>query len=139
MSNNVLFQPDYQADPIWDAATGAMVYLESLPIEVDLRSAIRSWAARWEQLAGQQEELAYSEMDAEHAGSGILPGSAAPGPGQTWEMNEQEGRALCQQLRNELGEGWRVGWVTFTDGQRHVQWEPDGPVTLFLPGPGPLA
>jgi transposase InsO family protein len=44
---------------------------------------------------------------------GMLPGPAEPVPPQAWETIERDGRALCHQLRDELADQWRVGWVSF--------------------------
>ena len=121
--------PDYSADPIWNAATECMVSLDGLPVHRDTRSAIRAWAARW-------EELAWQQMHAEDVANVMRPGPAEPVAARAWQTVEEEGRALCQRLRTELGDGWRVGWVTVEAGRRHVQWEADGPVTLFVPGTG---
>ncbi|MCW3067132.1 MAG: hypothetical protein JWN32_4304 [Solirubrobacterales bacterium] len=125
----LLFMPDYSADPIWDAATESMVSLDRLPIGEDTRSVIREWARRWEHLAGQR-------MHFDDVENGKHPGPAEPVPPQAWETIERDGRALCQQLREELGDGWRVGWVSFEHARRHVQWATGGPVTLFLPASG---
>lgn len=129
MPAEILFMPDYRADPIWDVTTESMVSLDQLPIGEPTRSAIRGWASRWEQLAEQKMRCA----DVEH---GMLPGPAEPVSPQAWETIELDGRALCHQLRDELGGRWRVGWVSFEHGQRHVQWETGGPVTPLLPATG---
>jgi hypothetical protein len=125
---DLLFMPDYSADPIWEVASECMIGLELLPITDQTRATIRAWASRWEQLAWQQIDADIQD----HAEAA----EAEPIRPEAREAIERDGRALCQQLRNELGPPWRVGWVTFQNDQRHVQWEADGPVTLFLPGAG---
>jgi hypothetical protein len=129
MPAEILFMADYRADPIWDVRTESMVSLDQLPIGEPTRSAIRGWANRWEQLAEQDMHSA----DVKH---GMLPGTAEPVPRHAWETIERDGRALCHQVREELGDRWRVGWVSFEHGQRHVQWKTDGPVTPLLPATG---
>ena len=126
MRRDLLFMADYHADPIWDAATDSMVRLERLPISDDTRAAIRGWARRW-------EELSWQQMHADDVESGMRDGPAEPVPAYAWENIQTDGRALCHRLRRELGEGWRVGWVSFEDGKRHAKSEPDGPVELLLP------
>ncbi len=73
MTHDLLFMPDYSADPIWDTATECMVSLDQLPIEEKTRSSIRAWAARW-------EELAWQQMRVEDVQSGMVAGSAEPVP-----------------------------------------------------------
>jgi hypothetical protein len=122
MPAELLFMPDYRADPIWEVVTESMISLDRLPIGMPTRSAIREWASRWERFAEQEMLFDYVE-------NAMLPGPAEPVSPQAWETIERDGRALCQQLRNELGDRWRVGWVSFEHEQRHVQWETDGLVT----------
>src|SRR5207244_1536351 len=118
--------PDYSADPIWDARTDDMISLDDLPIHESTRAAIREWANRWERLA--EQEMHFDDVEAS-----MVDGPAEPVPSQAWEQLDQHGRALCEQLRRALGDEWRVGWVSFEHDQRHVQWETDAPVTLFIP------
>jgi hypothetical protein len=89
MPAEILFEPDYRADPIWDVASESMVSLDQLPIGEPTRSAIREWASRWEQLAEQ-------EMHSEDVENGMLPGPADPVPPQAWQTIERDGRMLCQ-------------------------------------------
>jgi hypothetical protein len=75
-------------------------------------------------------------MQFDDAEDGMLPGPTEPVPPEAWETIERDGRTLCQQFRNELGDEWRVGWVSLTEERRHVQWEAEGAVTLSPPGHG---
>ncbi len=65
--------------------------------------------------------------------NGMLPGPAEPVPAPAWETIDRDGRALCQRLRDELGDRCRVGWVSFDHEHRHVQWDTNRP---FLPCSG---
>jgi hypothetical protein len=103
--------------------------LDWLPIGEPTRATIREWATRWEQLA--QQEMHFDDVE-----NGMLPGPAEPVSPQAWETIDREGRGLCSRLRNELGDRWRVGWVSVEHEQRHVQWKADRPVTPMPPQTG---
>jgi hypothetical protein len=83
------FFPDYFADPLWDAETGAMISLDSLPLSDETRAAVRAWAARW------QEDALAEVRD--------LPTDATVQRGLG-----REAAALCCRIAQELGPGWRV-------------------------------
>jgi hypothetical protein len=117
---DLLFMSDYSADPVWDPPIECMVNLDELPLTDDTRAAIRGWANRW-------EDTAWPGMDVDAAEEGVIPGPVEPVPTDLAEAIERDGRALCQRLRDELGTGWRVGWISFENDERRVQWEPDGP------------
>ena len=129
MPRDLLFMSDYSADPIWDAATESMVRLDSLPISDETRASIRDWASRWKSSPGNR-------CASTNAESGMRAGAVEPVPAQAWERIEADGRALRERLRQELGNGWRVGWVSFEHGKRHAQWEADGAIELYLPSAG---
>jgi hypothetical protein len=118
-SADLIFMPDYGADPIWSADRNYMVELERLPIGESLRGRIREWARRWEDVAWRTE---YDDVV-----NGMRPGPAVPVPEATHEAIDRQGRLLCEELRAELGGDWRVAYATFPDG-RHLQWEIGGPV-----------
>jgi hypothetical protein len=129
MTRDLLFMGDYTADPLWDARTEAMVNVDRLPVSANVREALREWAKRWEALANAQLRI--------DGGQNQTPdGLADVASQQAWEDLAGNGQSLCEQLRRELGGGWRVGWVVFHDDQRHVQWAKDEPPSLFLPGAG---
>ncbi len=109
--------PDHGADPLWDLATEAMVDLDGLPLSGATRTALREWSARWESMALAE-----------------LYETAGDAPADTLEALERDGRLAWQQVRQELGDDWQVGWVSFPDGRRRVQWQPGGPAVLCLPG-----
>ena len=113
--------PDYDADPLWDTATEAMVSVDDLPIAEKTKKRVRGWGRRWDELATQDLHAEPGDTDQ------VVPE-------QVWAEHEREGRAAWRELQEELGEEWRVGWVSFPDGRRHVQWEPDGSVELCRPG-----
>lgn len=125
VSRDLLFMPDYEADPLWDAATEGMVSLDKLPVTDGTKQRVRAWAVRWDELATQ-------DMYADYGHTPELADKAVPA--EVWSEHEREGLAVWRDLKRELGDEWRVGWVSFPDGRRHVQWEPDGPVELCLPG-----
>ena len=116
----LIFMPDYGADPIWSADRNYMVELESVPISESLRSRIRDWAGRW-------EDMAWQINDYDDVANGMRPGPAVPVPAGALDQINREGLVLCNELRAELGEEWRVAHATFPDS-RHLQWEPGGPV-----------
>ena len=126
MGLNLLFMGDYGADPLWDAATEAMVDADQLPLSQSLRDDVREWARAW-------EERARTEIGAEDAAfaSGV---DSSPVPVSDWERLDRDADALCQRLRHELGSGWLVGKVSFHDGARQVQWEAGGTPMRFQPG-----
>jgi hypothetical protein len=41
------FYPDDTADPVWDAETGSHVDIDWLPLDRDVRAALRAWAQAW--------------------------------------------------------------------------------------------
>ena len=125
LSRQLFFMPDYDADPLWDAATEAMVSLDDLPVTAKTKQRVRAWALRWDELATQDLEADYGDTP-ELAHKAVPP--------ETWAEHEREGRAAWLELQQDLGDTWRVGWVSFPGGRRHVQWEADGPVELCLPG-----
>ena len=108
---------DYGADPVWDLDSEAMVALEGLPLTVATRASVRAWAARWEVIAS-------SEFDP--AGAEVPEGALV--------ALERDGRAVWQQVQRELSDDWQVGWVSFSDGRRYVQWQPEGPAEPCPPG-----
>lgn len=112
MPEPLLFFPDHSADPIWAVSDGAMIDLEALPLTEPARVAARYWATRWDRMAS-----------AEH----LHEDEPAPTEAE-WEQLDRDGRAVWQRLQHELAPEWPLGWVTFSGGSRHVQWEPDGPV-----------
>jgi hypothetical protein len=118
---SLLFMADYGADPLWDLASGAMVNVDRLEIGAETRAALRDWAKRWDALASTQ-------MRSDDVEAGMSNSPADPVPTHVWEDLDREGRKLCDHLRQELGPDWRVGWTSFPDSRRHVQWEPNGPV-----------
>ncbi|MDE9364726.1 hypothetical protein PZ938_03845 [Luteipulveratus sp. YIM 133132] len=73
--------PDYGADPVW--AERGMVDLDDLPISSRLRTDLRTWAARWEQLMGQDFRI--REKDSHNE----------------WQ---RAGRRLARDLQRELGD-----------------------------------
>ena len=127
MPIDLLFMPDYSADPVWDPASEWMVNLDELPIMEGTRVAIRAWAARW-------EARAWQELASEDAEEVAISGSSEPVTPEASEAIERDGLLLCQRLRNELGDDWRVGPVSLEDNERSVQWETYGPVTPLAPG-----
>jgi hypothetical protein len=102
----LLFMADYNADPVWDLATEWMVNLDQLPVPDDLRERVRAWAGEWTERA---------LIDIRGAGFGSEPFDAV-------------GRRLWQELRTALCDVAELGYVSFPDRTRHVQWHPDGPV-----------
>jgi len=124
-AGDLLLMPDYSADPVWDAMTGDMVSLDSLPVSAKTKKLLRAWATRWDELATQ-------DLEADH---GYTPGLAQQVvPREAWAEHRREGRLVWRELQHDLGDAWRLGWVSSLGGRRHVQWEPDGPVELRLPG-----
>ena len=121
---DLLLMNDYDADPLWHAPSGVMANLDDLPLSDETRTRARAWARRWDELASQDLEANYGDTP-ELAHKTVPP--------EVWAEHEQEGNRVWSLLRPELGEGWRVGMVSFPDGRRHVQWEPDGPLELCLP------
>lgn len=113
----VLVMPDYDADPVWDAEAQTMEDLDALPVSDASRVALRAWARRWEAVA--------------HRDLG-QPGE--PGA-EEWEALEAEGRAAWLALREDLGQGWEAGWVSFRGEERYVQWSPEAPAEPFPPPP----
>ncbi|MCW3025658.1 MAG: hypothetical protein JWM29_1090 [Solirubrobacterales bacterium] len=122
----LFFDADFRADPLWDIR-GNMVGVEQLPISESTRQALRDWARRWDRLAEQ-------DMDAEDIEAGMKIGTSEPVPKEAWNEHEAEGRALWTDLQNELGPDWQVGWLSFPDGVRHVQWT-EGALVEPLPFP----
>jgi hypothetical protein len=117
---DLIFMPDYGADPLWSADGGSMVPLERLPIGDGLRARIRGWASRW-------DDLTYQAWNYDDVANGMRDGPAEPVPDRAAEQLAREWRQLCDELRAELGAPWRVAHATFPN-ERHLQWEPDGPV-----------
>jgi hypothetical protein len=97
---------DYYADPVWDLASEGMVSLDQLPVRNELREQVRAWACEWSERGLSGDEVA--DSDGEHF--------------------DAVGRRLWQELRTALREVAELGYVSFPDGTRHVQWRPDGPV-----------
>jgi hypothetical protein len=97
------FFPDYGADPLWDAGTGSMISLDTLPVQPETREAIRRWSRRWEVLGHQQ-----MTADAYEAAMADTP--ADPVPEAQWRAIEDEGRKLCRQLQGELGSLYALEW-----------------------------
>ena len=124
-SRKLLFMPDYDADPLWDTATEAMVSVDDLPITEATKKRVRAWGRRWDELATQ-------DLSADYGDTPELAHKVVPA--EVWAEHEREGLAAWRELQRDLGDEWRVGWVSFPDGRRHVQWEVDGPVELCLPG-----
>ena len=116
--------PDYYADPVWDVETDAMVSLDDLPISDETKNVVRAWARRW-------DELALQDLDADYGDTPELAHLAVSA--DVWAEHETDGLAAWHRLRQELGDRWRLGRVSWPDGRRHVQWEPDGPLELCLP------
>ena len=117
MARRLLFMADYSADPLWDLESEAMVALERLPLTEATRASVRAWASRWEAIASSEFDLVAAEV-----------------PKEACATLERDGRAVWQQVRRELGDDWQVGWVTFPNGRRHVQWHPKGPTEPCSPG-----
>jgi hypothetical protein len=109
MPKALLFMPDYDADPIWSLDDEAMVPLEHLPLSDGARDDARAWARRWE-----AHTWATMEDDDDDT----------PEPRQL----ERDGRAVWERLREELAPAHRLGYATFEEDMRHVQWTPGGPV-----------
>ena len=63
-------------------------------------------------------------------------GSTQPVSAAAWEEHERDGRVLWATVQQELGPDWQVGWPSFPDGARHVQWTPNGPVEPLPFPPG---
>lgn len=117
MPRRLLFMPDYYADPFWDLETEGMVDLDTLPLRGPTRGAVRRWAARWERAAWAQLEEAADDI-----------------PEDELKALERDGLVVWERVRRELGDDWQVGWASFPDGDRHVQWQPGGPVVPCVPG-----
>jgi hypothetical protein len=97
----VRFFPDFGgADPLWDA-NGVGISLETLPLSTETKAALRAWCARWEPLARRQIE--FEDFDA-----GMTDRPVEPIPAQEWQAVEDEGRQLCDHVRQELGDEWQV-------------------------------
>jgi hypothetical protein len=116
---------DYGADPLWDLAGDDMIDLDRLPVSDDLRAAVRDWARA-------HDRLAYRAMDVEDG----VAGAVAPSEAQ-WADSKREGRRLWLAVREELAGRFEVGYVTFDERGRCVQWEPDGQVVACPPGRPP--
>jgi hypothetical protein len=115
---DLILMAEYSADPVWSAAHDSMLQLEWLPISAGLRSRLNDWARRCERFVWQQ--IDHVETDAgifETPRDPVDP----PAPG-TDEQLDREGRALCQELRQQLGSDWRVAYAPFPGG-RPLQWE----------------
>jgi hypothetical protein len=72
-------------------------------------------------------------MDAEAIEAGMQAGSTKPVAVEIWDAHYRDGSVLWSTLQEELGPDWQVGWLSFPDGIRHVQWTPDGPVEPLPP------
>lgn len=117
----LLFFPDYGADPIWDVqGKRGMVSLDGLPVCEEIRRDVREWAKRWEQMAKQ-------EMAAEGSSAGMTDTLAEPVQRHEWDALERDGRAVWIRLCEDLGDEWTVGWASFTDTGRQVEWSPGAP------------
>jgi hypothetical protein len=110
----LLFMNDHDADPVWDLASEGMVSLDRLPVRNELRERLRAWACEWRERALADDE----------------------GAGSDGEQFDVVGRRLWQELRTALWEVAEIGYVSFPDGTRHVQWHPDGPVEPCPPRRG---
>lgn len=114
MGADLLIFPDYLADPLWLYPQGGMVGVNRLPLSDATRDAVRDWARRWDKRAFADLDATRTERD--------------PAKPKAWERIHHEGAALCERIRAELGAGWRVGRASWPDGERHVQWETNGPI-----------
>jgi hypothetical protein len=124
----LLFFPDYGADPVWDAhGMGAMISLDGLPVREQTRREVREWARRWEQMAKRQ-------MAADDFAAGMAKAPAESVSQQEWDALERDGRAVWLRLRDDLGDEWVVGWASFPDTGRQVEWSP-GASPEPLPAP----
>lgn len=112
----LLFMPDYLADPLGDLDSEGMIDLDQLPIDVALRARTRSWAAE------------YTER-------GQTSGWADPFAGPEGVALRTAGHALWLELRTVLAPAHEVGYVSFPDDTRHVQWHPGGPLEPCPPRP----
>jgi hypothetical protein len=96
--------PDHAADPVWDADTGGMVQLGGLPLSAPTTEALRDWRRRWEVLA--------------------LDDAEDP---RSWAVLDRDGQRLWEQVREELGPAYEVGYdaTVASDGERlRVRWAP---------------
>ena len=116
----LLLSCDHLAYPLWNV-NDYNIGVEDVPISEPTRRALRQWARRWDRLAAQ-------DMDAEAIEAGMRSGSTQPVSAAAWEEHERDGRVLWATVQQELGPDWQVGWPSFADGARHVQWTPNGPV-----------
>ncbi len=125
----LLFSPDYGADPLWELPSERMVNLDSLPLSDTLRDDVRDRAAGWEELARQELEA-----------DGMTAGQVADGAGEVadeqWQEIDERGRALWRDLQRELAGQYVVGRAEFRDVPvRHVQWVDGGTVEPCPPAP----
>jgi hypothetical protein len=125
----LLFFPDYGADPVWDAqGKQGMIRLDGLPVREETRRDVREWAKRWEQMAEQ-------EVAAEDFSAGLTKTPVEPVQRHEWDALERDGRGVWIRLCEDLGDEWTVGWASFTDTGRQVEWSPGAPPEP-LPAPG---
>ena len=101
--------PDYDADPLWDDKSGAMVPLSRLPISDSLKQRLTTWTQRWDDAATREYETGVDQP---------------PDP-----FHEREKGDLWMALREELGREYEVGVAVASTGRDtrvHVVWEPRG-------------
>jgi hypothetical protein len=120
VARRLLFFPDYQADPIWDADSGGMLSLDDLPVRAKVRTDVRDWSRRW-------EGMALDDQAAEEFAAGMSQRRAEPVAEERRASLERDGRAVWRRLQAELGDEWLVGWACFGDDSSWVEWSPGAP------------
>jgi hypothetical protein len=100
----LVLMADHGADPVWDAESGAMLDLDTVPVSAATRTALRAWARTWEPLALSDDDDAAA-----------------------WAAWDAEGRRLWAVVRAELApRGVRVGYAVDDPGAETVlvEWTP---------------
>lgn len=97
------FFGDYgRDDPVW--GDGGNVSLNALPISNEARAQARAWARRW-------DELNTAQIQAQAFIDGMSRTYVEPVPDEQWASLQRDGRAICQRLQEELGDGWVLEWA----------------------------
>ena len=105
----LVLMADYHADPLWDADSGGMVSLSTLPISDSLKQRLTAWRENWEVI--NDAAMQTDDFDSDDP------------------AHERETHGLWIALRGELGDGFQVGLPVPPPGpdtRLHVIWEPGG-------------
>jgi|SRR5690554_4546548 len=100
MVKRLKLMPDYECFALWDIDIVENVDPANLPISDDLKARIGRWEDRYDDTLNQDDPAAsgFPSVDEENA-------------------FDNEGRLICKELKNELGESYDISYFSVLDNE----------------------